>query len=333
MGTPQFDRQIFVKQKQSQRPPSRSPLPGALALLVVAALSAFATYRYLKAGGKLPTIINKDTAQVQQLQKKLKAMQARINELEMENHRTRVRRITDKSSSKKAKPDAAKPSDALLAEVAPHPTSGMAGVTQHPADTAASEKQHPAGRVSATPVDKTVSPRAKEPATALQPLLATRQQPSNKELNLLQSNLAASHDEWQATVNRLGNVVGQLDSQRNAIKNNESNVNYLMSMAHRTNVSFTLRKGQRFQRVGPISMKLTDTSVKNQHYNIRLIVDDKAVELKDRALNEVVQFYTSQSQFPLELIVSQIQKGQVSGTLAVPRDLAQKMANTQLQEK
>ena len=80
-------------------------------------------------------------------------------------------------------------------------------------------------------------------------------------------------------------------------------------------------------------MKLTATSVKNQHYNIRLIVDDKSVELKDRALNEVVQFYTSQSKYPLKLIVSQINKGEVSGTLAVPHDLSEELSNTQLQEK
>jgi hypothetical protein len=52
MGGFGYDRQVFVKSKQQPpAPPSRSPLPGALVLILVAALGAFAAYRYIKAGG------------------------------------------------------------------------------------------------------------------------------------------------------------------------------------------------------------------------------------------------------------------------------------------
>jgi hypothetical protein len=55
--------------------------------------------------------------------------------------------------------------------------------------------------------------------------------------------------------------------------------------------------------------------------------------LKDRALNEIVQFYTSRSKYPLRLIVSQIGRRDVSGTLAVPTELRQQINNAHLQER
>lgn len=334
MGSPMFDRQVFVKKTQNPRPPSRSPLPGALALIVVAALASFATYRYVKAGGRIPFEKNADKAQVEQLQQKIKTMQTRIDELQKRHQVSHVNHhVADTSRRPKTKSDSAKPSSATHTEVAPHPTEHP---TAHRPTNAAAESTHHSIDSDAASNVHTAAPlaAAKQPAPGSQALVASQQQQrSAKELNLLKSNLAANNDQWQATVNRLGNVVGQLDSQGNAIKKNQTNVNYLMALAHRTDIPFTLTRKRRFQRVGPISMRLADTSVKDQRYDIRLIVDDKSVELKNRALNEVVQFYTSQSKFPLQLTVSQILKGEVIGTLAVPQDLMEQLSNTQLQEK
>lgn len=320
MGSPTFDRQVFVKRTQSQQPPPRSPLPGAFALLLVAALAAFATYRYMKAGGGV-TSNSADKVQIKQLQQKLKVMQARIKELE--RHRAlRTSHVANDAKPEKKKPEAAKPSHTLLADPAAQPAGRIVAGSHRPADPEATSH-----------VSKTPASTSKQPEPKSKTLLASAQSPPSKELTTLQNNLAANNDQWQATVDRLGNVVGQLDSQGNAIQKNQKNVSYLMEMAHRANVSFTLRKGRKFHRVGPVSMELAGTSVRNQHYNIRLIVNDRPVELKDRALNEVVQFYTPRSKYPLELIVSQIGRNQVSGTLVVPPDLSKEMNNPQLQEK
>jgi len=332
MGSPTFDRQVFVKKTQNQRPPSRSPLPGALALLVVAALAAFATYRYVKAGGGVP-FDNADKAQIEQLQQKIKVMQTRIEELQKGHRVSHVNHVADASRPLKTKSDSAKPSNALLAEVVHHPAENAVRDPHHSASQKAGTAHSSSDPDVASKANKSATPALKQAALEPKTLLASARQPSAKELNLLKSNLAANNDQWQATVDRLGNVVGQLDSQGNAIKKNQTNVNYLMALAHRTDIPFTLARKRRFQRVGPISMKLAGTSVKDQRYDIRLIVDDKSVELKDRALNEVVQFYTSHSKFPIQLIVSQIHKGEVSGALAVPQDLSEQLSNVQLQEK
>jgi hypothetical protein len=326
MGSPVFDRQVFVKKQQAQKSPSRSPLPGGLILVLVAALSAFATYRYVKAGGKAPSN-GADKARIAELQTKLKAMQEHVNQLEKRRHTAPAKRAANKSQANAVKPTPAE--NTPLVQPAPQP-AGPAPVESKSSsspNTAAASSGHSAliKTVSVPPVNSSSSATSR-------PAAATQSVPS-KELNSLQGNLAASHEEWRATTDRLGNVVGELDSQRSALQQTQSGVSYLLERVQRSDVSFALRKGSGLQHVGPISMELESTSVKGQHYSIRMMVDDKSVVLKDRALNEIVQFYTSRSKYPLRLIVSQIGRGSVSGTLAVPSELRQEMNNTHLQER
>ncbi|HEX5413322.1 MAG TPA: hypothetical protein VFZ27_15835 [Terriglobia bacterium] len=325
MGGPVFDRQVFVKKTEPKAPLSRSPLPGGMVLLLVAALSAFATYRYVKAGGKDPSN-PADKAQIAELQTKLRVAQDRVNELEKRRHAAPARRAPVKSIANTTK---AAPSESrLLAASAARPTGHfrgepLAGNVHHSTTGGSPSAALPAAGPAS---EKAPDPAAKAPATNGQVLPA-------KELNAIQGNLAASHDEWRATTDRLGNVVGELDTQRSAIQQTQSGVNYLLERAQRSDVPFKLAKGSGLQRIGPIPMELESTSVREQHYTVRMMVDDKSVVLKDRALNEIVQFYTSRSKYPLRLIVSQIGRGEVSGTLAIPTELTHQMSNTQLRER
>jgi hypothetical protein len=332
MGNPVFDRQVFVKKSQTQKPPSRSPLPGAFILLLVAGLSAFATYRYVKAGGTFPpnSADSADKAKIAELQGKLKAMQDHVNELEKRRHAAPEQHVPAKTVG----PVVAKPATSettLLAEPVPHVAKPVTPEPPRPSRAVDGNADHSASaKVISVPPVKASPPLVKSVPQA--PAKGSQNVP-NKELTALQGNIAASHDEWQAATDRLGNVVGELDSQRSEIQKTQTGVNYLLERVQNSDVSFTLNKGSGLQRVGPISMQLESTSVRGQHYNIRMMVDDKSVELKDRALNEIVQFYTSRSKYPLRLIVSQIGRGQVSGTLAVPSGLSKEMNNTHLQER
>jgi hypothetical protein len=324
MGGPIFDRQVFVKKQQAQKPPSRSPLPGGLILVLVAALSAFATYRYVKAGGKEPSN-TADKARIAELQTKLKSMQDQVQELEKRRHAAAARQVPQES-----KPSAAKPAptgNKASPEQATHPDRPLVSESKPSAKAAAKDPGHPAAGSAAS------APPLRASSSTPNPSASTSQAVSSKELNSLKGNLAANHDEWQATTDRLGNVVGELDTQRSAIQQTQSGVNYLLERAQRSDIAFALRKGSGLQHVGPIAMELESTSVKGQHYSIRMMVDDKSIVLKDRALNEIVQFYTSRSKYPLRLIVSQIGRRDVSGTLAVPTELRQQINNAHLQER
>ena len=300
--------------------------------MIVAALSAFATYRYVKAGGTAPTN-SADKAQIEQLQGKLKTMQARVDELEMRRRPSPTKRVADNVKPGNAKPVADTPNHTPLAEGVPHPTGRVTGATHRSTKPAAASGHTSTGSEMASDAPHKALAAVKQPSPEHNMLLAKTQPAPDKELSVLQGNLAANHDEWQATADRLGNVVGELDSQQTAIQRTQTGVNYLLERVQRSDVSFILKKGSGLQRVGPISMELASTSVKGQHYTIRMMVGDKSVELKDRVLNEIVQFYTSRSKYPLRLIISQIGRGQVSGTLAVPTGLSQGASSPQLEER
>lgn len=300
-------------------------------LLLVAALSAFATYRYVKAGGKDPSN-SADKTRIADLQTKLKAMQDHVNELEKRRHAATPKQAAEGSIAniRKAVPS----ENTLLAASAPRPTGHAHGEAELSSKAVADNSNHSTNGISATPNPPVTAPasvKAPEPATKA-PTPNSQTAPS-KELNAIQGNLAASHDEWRAATDRLGNVVGELDTQRSAIQQTQSGVSYLLERVQRSDVSFTLTRALGLQRIGPISMELQSTSEKDQRYSVRMMVDDKSVVLKDRVLNEIVQFYTSRSKFPLRLIVSQIGRGEVSGTLAVPTELGQEINNTKLQER
>ena len=55
-------------------------------------------------------------------------------------------------------------------------------------------------------------------------------------------------------------------------------------------------------------------------YTLRLQINDSAVELKNRVVHEVVEFYTSDSAVPIELVVASISKNAASGKIAVRQD-------------
>jgi hypothetical protein len=325
MGGPVFDRQVFVKKAEPKTSLSRSPLPGGLVLLLVAALSAFATYRYVKAGGKDPSNAA-DLARIAELQTKLKAMQDRVNELERHRQAAPARRAAGRSIA-----DAAK--------TAPGESRTLAASLARPAGRVRTETSASDPGNSINGGSTSTKPAATMHSSVKAPELTDKAPATNsptvptKELNAIQGNLAASHDEWRATTDRLGNVVGELDTQRSAIQQTQSGVNYLLERVQGSDVSFTLAKGAGLHRIGPIPMELESTSVREQHYTVRMMVDDKSVVLKDRALNEIVQFYTSRSKYPLRLIVSQIGRGQVSGTLAVPTELSNQVNSNQLQAR
>jgi hypothetical protein len=329
MGGPAFDRQVFVKKTEPKRRSIQSPLPGGLVLILVAALSAFATYRFVKAGGKA-TSDPADKAQIAALQTKLKAMQTHVDDLEKSRHRAVAKPASQNSNPSRPQPENA--GHSLLAAEAPHSSMHPATNLTHPgeavdalrpASTFAADSHHTPAATAATPAP---------PKSQTNP--ANKPQVTSQQVAALQNNIAANHEDWQAATDRLGNVVGELDTQRNTLQKTQNGVNYLLQRVQSSDVPFTLSKRSGLQRVGPISLELASTSVKGQHYSIRMMVDDKSVELKDRALNEVVQFYTSRSQYPLRLIVSQIGRDQISGTLAVPAALNnEETSSHQLQER
>ena len=284
MGGMQFDRQLFAEPKDPPPRSSSSPVNVLLLLAVVAlvAVGGFVFYGFLQQGEGLRLSRSPEAAEIVE---KLEGIEARLEQLE--SRRTeRNRRTSGASTNRKSGK-----TKAASAATAPRTVSRVSAATK-PQTTSSS---------SSTPLqDASLANRSKGPISP-------------------QGQVPADAERWKAATDRLGTVVGELGSQRSEISRNREELTLLMDRFQGTDVAFALQKKMGRQRVGPVSLRLERSDPKNQRYAMRLLADDKAVLLKDRALNEAVRFYIQGLTEPLELVVSEIGKNQVAGKLVLPK--------------
>jgi hypothetical protein len=197
------------------------------------------------------------------------------------------------------------------------------------------KKHKPAVKVEA-PVPAIVSPAAtKAPAprtfhvtagsvvppqpAKLQSVSQTSAAPAvSAETAAMKSQLTANHEAWQATTDRLADVVGVVGQQQNEISETREAVNQLLSQTKRQAISFELQRGNSQMPVGPVALQLKSIDMKGQRYSVCVYFQERCTELKDRSLNEVVVFVVSKNNMPMELVATKILHDQVVGYLQVP---------------
>lgn len=289
MGGFEFNRRDYVQPKPAEPPPGPSfSITGPLILLVVVVVGGLVAYKFLKSG--VWAEAGNANAQVAQISQRLDGIENRLNQLE-----------------RRRRPSAPEPAPA-----APKQEPDKASSRPSPPPAQTNYRFYPAPE----PRPATSSP----PQSSSEGSQVSQQQ--HKELESLRSDVTSTREEWQATTDRLGNVVGELSTQRDEITRHGETLEQLQAHFQHNSVPFTLRKGADAKRVGPVSLQLENTDRKTQRYTLRLLLDDKVVEVKDRALNEAIQFYGSGGKVLLELVVSQIGKDAVSGRLALPQPTA-----------
>jgi hypothetical protein len=140
----------------------------------------------------------------------------------------------------------------------------------------------------------------------------------NPETAAMKTELAANHEAWQATTDRLADVVGVVGQQQNEISETREAVNQLLSQTKRQAISFELQRGTSQMPVGPVYLQLKSVDMKSQRYSVCVYFQERCTEIKDRSLNEVVVFIVSKDKGPLELVATKILHDQVVGYLQVP---------------
>jgi hypothetical protein len=131
---------------------------------------------------------------------------------------------------------------------------------------------------------------------------------------------AANREAWQATSNRLADVAGVVGSQQGEISQTREELNQLLAQTRRTALQFELTRGTERQSVGPLELQLKSTDPKRQRYSLCVYVSNECVELKDRALDEVVVFVLSRGSMPLELVATRISHNGIVGYVEVPSE-------------
>ena len=211
MGTAQFDRQAFLQHKDN---PPRIPLsviaPLMLAILVVLGGLLFYKFVILDGGGDVSST---RTAELNKIEEKLTRIEQRLDQLE------RRRRV-------------------LSSEAAASTAREQKAATSAPATAPATRtiyRIYPARSVQNSPLAAAV------PSTAAS-VTDAQGNYQKKEISALQRDVSADREEWEATTNRLGNVVGELDTQRNELETNKATLNQLLDRFQRQDYTFTLQR-------------------------------------------------------------------------------------------
>ena len=141
------------------------------------------------------------------------------------------------------------------------------------------------------------------------------------EVTSVKGDVAATKSELEKTVADLKRATGELDGHSVLIATNGKELAALQALGERNYIQFTIQKAKQPQKVGEVGILLKHADAKKNRYTIELTADDKTTEKKDRGVNEPLQFMTSKSKQPYELVVNEVKKDSIVGYLSVPKVL------------
>lgn len=130
---------------------------------------------------------------------------------------------------------------------------------------------------------------------------------------------STQQDLAQARTDLENNLDSTRDDLNGSIARNHDELVALEKRGERSYFEFDLNKSKRYQHVGPMSLSLRKTSIKHDHYNLTMLVDDREVSRKNVNLYEPILFYPPDSAQPLEVVVNQIGKDHIHGYISAPK--------------
>jgi hypothetical protein len=139
------------------------------------------------------------------------------------------------------------------------------------------------------------------------------------EVGKVKDDVAASRAAIEEAQARLQRAIGDLGEQSGLIARNAEELAALKRSGLRDYFEFDLAKAKRPSTVGPVAIRVTSADPKRHKFNMVLVVDDLAIEKKDKTLLEPVQFYRKGSRQLHELVVYGIQKDRITGYLSTPK--------------
>ena len=294
----EFDRGAFVP---ATAPPRRSIVRTLSPILFLLAVGLVAVVGYkIYAETEQSTATAAAKSEVRQLQQQLVEMQKRLESAPAPGARQRERLDQMEKHHK------ASPSD-----------SGAAAADKR---TSSPPTSRPPQKTIYEVTSASAFPPRRQPAAPAAPVspAPAPSRPENKDT--IANELATNREAWQAATNRLSEVVGVVGTQQEEIDETREAVNQLLTETHRRAVSFELDRGTSRLPVGPVTLQLKSADAKNQRYTVCVYFDRKCVQLKNRALNEVVVFLVTKDGAPLELVATKIQRDQIVGYLEIPSE-------------
>jgi len=143
------------------------------------------------------------------------------------------------------------------------------------------------------------------------------------EVGSVKSDLGATKSDLEATKAKLESAIGDLHIQSGLIARTHDDLEILKHKGDRNYYEFALKKGSKPVAVSTVSLQLKKVDQKRNKFTLNVLADDKTIEKKDRTALEPLQFYTGKDRLLYELVVNDIQKDQVSGYIATPKNAPQ----------
>jgi hypothetical protein len=119
----------------------------------------------------------------------------------------------------------------------------------------------------------------------------------------------------EATRSDLGMARSQFGT---LIARNHDDIVYLRKIGERNYFEFTASKNRPLKVAG-LSLVLKKTNVHHHRFNLNLVADDMTIEKKNRTIDEPIFFSVSGSKSFYELVINQVQSGQVKGYISTPK--------------
>jgi F0F1-type ATP synthase membrane subunit b/b' len=139
------------------------------------------------------------------------------------------------------------------------------------------------------------------------------------DVNKVDTRVSETKAELDKTIADLQRVNGDMGVMSGLIATNAQEVAALRELGERNYFEFQLGRTKQPQKVGEISLRLKKTDIKRNKYTMDVFADDKRIEKKDKTANEPVQFYVAGARQPYEIVVYQVEKGQIVGYLSTPK--------------
>jgi hypothetical protein len=135
----------------------------------------------------------------------------------------------------------------------------------------------------------------------------------------VKTDLTHTQSDLATAVGQLQSIRGDLSSTNSVIARNHDELVTLEHRGDRNFYEFSLAKGQK-KPVGTVSLELKKVDTKKNTYTLVVYSDDKAVQKKDRGLDEPLQFYSGKDPLLFEVVVNAItSKNQITGYLTTPK--------------
>jgi hypothetical protein len=139
----------------------------------------------------------------------------------------------------------------------------------------------------------------------------------------VKTDVAATKNELQAAEAKLQRVTGDLGVTSGLVATNAKELDILKHKGDRNYYDLNLTKGAKPTPISGISLALKKADAKHSKYTLVVNSDDKLIEKKDKSVDEPVQFYTGKDKLLYELVINTINKNQVIGYLATPKNAPQ----------